>query len=86
MRTGLEDKAGMRKSKKSIAKYKGGKLTVAEYLRWLSALPPQFGAQVKDASDEQLNQFARALATEPAPAAPGGFRRHHPARPISGRR
>lgn len=63
MRTGLEDKSGMRKSKKSIAKYKGGNLTVAEYLRWLSALPPQFGAQVKDASDEQLNQFARALAT-----------------------
>ena len=63
MRTSLEDKSGMRKSKKSIAKYKGGNLTVGEYLRWLSALPPQFGAQVKDASDEQLNQFARALAT-----------------------
>jgi hypothetical protein len=63
MRAGLEDKLGMRKSKKSLARYKGGNLTVAEYLRWLSALPPQFGAQVKDARDEQLAQFARALAT-----------------------
>ena len=63
MRNALEDKSGMRKSKKSIAKYKGGNLTVGEYLRWLSALPPQFGAQVKDASDQQLTQFARALAT-----------------------
>jgi hypothetical protein len=63
MRTGLEDKVGMRKSKKSLAKYKGGNLTVAGYLRWLGALPPQFGAQVRDASDQQLTQFARALAT-----------------------
>jgi len=63
MRAGLADKSGMRKSKKAISKYKGGKLTVAEYLRWLSALPPQFAAQVKEASDEQLTQFARALST-----------------------
>ncbi|HQR17402.1 MAG TPA: peptidylprolyl isomerase [Gemmatimonadales bacterium] len=63
MRTSLEDKAGMYKSRKAIAKYKGGSLTVADYLRWLGALPPQFGAQVKDASDEQLTQFAKALAT-----------------------
>jgi hypothetical protein len=63
MRAGLADKSGMRKSGKAISNYKGGKLTVAEYLRWLSALPPQFAAQVKDASDEQLTQFARALST-----------------------
>jgi len=63
MRTSLEDKSGMRKSKKAIAKYTGGKLTVSDYLRWLAALPPQFGAQVKQASDEQLNQFAKALST-----------------------
>jgi len=43
--------------------YKDGGLTVQEYLRWLSALPPQFAAQVKDASDQQLDQFAKALAT-----------------------
>jgi len=63
MRAGLADKSGMRKSTKAISKYRGGKLTVAEYLRWLSALPPQFAAQVKDATDEQLTQFARALST-----------------------
>jgi hypothetical protein len=63
MRSGLADRSGMRKSGKKLATYTGGGLTVAEYLRWLSALPPQFGAQVKTASDEQLQQFAKALAT-----------------------
>lgn len=63
MREGVGDRSGQRKSTKALAKYTGGKLTVGEFLRWLSALPPQFSAQVKDASDEQLTQFARALAT-----------------------
>jgi hypothetical protein len=63
MRSGLADKSGMRKSGKKLATYTGGALTVEEYLRWLSALPPQFSAQVKEASDTQLGQFARALAT-----------------------
>ena len=63
MRTALADKSGMRKSGKKLVTYKDGGLTVQEYLRWLSALPPQFAAQVKDASDQQLDQFAKALAT-----------------------
>ena len=63
MRAGLADRSGMRKSRKALAKYQGGALTVADYLRWLSALPPQFAGQVKEASDEQLTQFARALST-----------------------
>jgi len=63
MRAGLADRSGMRKSSKSLSKYKGGGLTVGEYLRWLSALPPQFAGQVKEASDDQLTQFARALST-----------------------
>ena len=63
MRSALEDKSGQRKSGKKLATYNGGALTVQEYLRWLAALPPQFSAQVKEASDEQLGQFAKALAT-----------------------
>jgi hypothetical protein len=63
MRAGLADKSGQRKSRKTISTYKGGKLTVGEYLRWLSALPPQFASQVAQASDEQLDQFAKALST-----------------------
>jgi len=63
MREAAADRSGQRTSKKGLAKFHGGKLTVAEFLRWLSALPPQFAAQVKDASDEQLSQFARALST-----------------------
>lgn len=63
MRSGAADRSGMRKSNKTIATYKGGKLTVAEYLRWLGALPMQFGAQVAQATDDQLKQFAKALST-----------------------
>lgn len=63
MRAGFADKSGMSKSRKSLATYKGGKLTVGEYLRWLSALPPQFGSQIAQANDEQLGQFAKALST-----------------------
>lgn len=63
MREGLADRTGMLKSKKVLAKYTGGALTVGEYLRWLSALPPQFAAQVRDAPNEQLARFARALGT-----------------------
>jgi hypothetical protein len=63
MRAALADKSGMRKSTKTLAKYTGGELTVGEYLKWLGALPPQFGAQIKAASDDQLNQFAKALSS-----------------------
>jgi hypothetical protein len=64
MRAALEDREGKRGSKKALVTFKSGApLTVADFLKWLGALPPQFAGQVREAPDDQLKQFARALAT-----------------------
>ncbi|MFL5491723.1 MAG: hypothetical protein ACJ8AV_09905, partial [Gemmatimonadales bacterium] len=36
-------------------------LTVAEFMRWIQALPPQYATQLRQANDTMLNQFARVL-------------------------
>jgi hypothetical protein len=59
MRAALADPEHQRTSTKSIATYHGGSLTVADFLRWVYALPPQFISQLKTASDEQLKQIAK---------------------------
>jgi hypothetical protein len=41
--------------------YKGGELTVSEFMRWVQALPPQYIAQLKQADDSMLTQFAKIL-------------------------
>ncbi len=64
MRDALEDREGKKSSKKALVTFKSGSpLTVADFLKWLGALPPQFASQVREAPDDQLKQFARALAT-----------------------
>jgi hypothetical protein len=61
MRAGGEDPEEARHSKKKLATFKGGQLTVGEFMRWIQALPPQYAAQLKQADDSMLNQFARVL-------------------------
>ena len=46
---------------KKLVTYKGGDLTVAEFMRWIQALPPQYATQLRQANDTMLNQFARVL-------------------------
>lgn len=48
-------------STKALVHYKGGELTVRDYIRWLRALPPQYSEQLKTADDMALNRFARIL-------------------------
>jgi hypothetical protein len=50
-----------RNSKKVLVHYKGGALTLGDYIRWVGALPPQYSSQLKTANDEMLNRFARIL-------------------------
>jgi hypothetical protein len=50
-----------RRSGQTIANYKGGKLTVQQFLRWVRALPPQYLQQLKAADDSTLIRFARVL-------------------------
>ncbi len=61
MRAAGEDPEEARKSKKTLVSFKGGELTVAEFMRWVQALPPQYVAQLKQADDSMLTQFAKIL-------------------------
>ena len=49
-------------SSKRLTSFKNGELTVGEYLRWVRALPPQYDAQLKQANDTVLAQFAKVLS------------------------
>jgi hypothetical protein len=62
MRAASEDPEEARRSKKKLATFKGGELTVGEFMRWIQALPPQYAAQLKQADDTMLTQFARVLS------------------------
>ena len=61
MRSALGATEESRHSGKSIASYKGGEMTVQEFLRWVRALPPQYLQQLKSADDSTLIRFARVL-------------------------
>lgn len=61
MREAGENPDAARRSKKTLVSYKGGELTVGEFMRWLQALPPQYIAQLKQANDTMLTQFAKIL-------------------------
>jgi peptidyl-prolyl cis-trans isomerase D len=62
MRDATEDPEEARTSNKPLVTFKGGALTVAEFMRWVRALPPQYSAQLKAANDTMLTNFARILA------------------------
>jgi hypothetical protein len=62
MRDAAEDPEKARTSTKPLVTFKGGALTVSEYMRWVRALPPQYSAQLKEANDTMLTNFARILA------------------------
>ncbi len=61
MRAALGSTEESRRSGKTIASYKGGSMTVQEFLRWVRALPPQYLQQLKSADDSTLMRFARVL-------------------------
>jgi hypothetical protein len=61
MRAAGEDPEEARNSKKAITTFKGGSLTVSEFMRWVRALPPQYASQLKQADDSMLTQFAKIL-------------------------
>ncbi|HEU5169173.1 MAG TPA: peptidylprolyl isomerase [Gemmatimonadales bacterium] len=62
MKAAAENPEASRNSKKRLTSFKGGGLTVAEYLRWVRALPPPYAAQLRTANDSMLRQFARVLS------------------------
>jgi hypothetical protein len=62
MRSAAEKPDEARHSTRKLATFKGGELTVGEFMRWIQALPPQYAAQLKQADDSMLTQFARVLS------------------------
>jgi parvulin-like peptidyl-prolyl isomerase len=44
-----------------IASYRGGRFTVADFVRWLAALPPQMQGRIEAAGDDQLKELATGL-------------------------
>ena len=61
MRAAAEASDESRKSEKTLVKYRDGKLTVKDFLRWVRALPPQYSQQLREANDSTLIRFARIL-------------------------
>jgi hypothetical protein len=61
MRSVLGAAEESRRSERTITTYKGGQMTVQEFLRWVRALPPQYLQQLKSADDSTLIRFARVL-------------------------
>ena len=61
MRAAADDPDDARRSKQTLTTYKGGELTVGEFMRWVQALPPQYVQQMKQADDSMLTQFAKIL-------------------------
>jgi hypothetical protein len=62
MRAAIQDPEANRKSGKAVATYQGGNFTVADFLRWVFALPPQYVSQLQQADEEQLKEIARVFA------------------------
>ncbi|MGE0353968.1 MAG: peptidylprolyl isomerase [Gemmatimonadales bacterium] len=62
MRAALSDMEGQRNSRKKIVEWRGGGLTVADFLRWVFALPPQATAQLRQVQDDQLKEIATLFA------------------------
>ena len=48
-------------SDRVIGSYRGGKFTMADFVRWMQALPPQMFSQVAIADNEQLMELTRSL-------------------------
>lgn len=62
MRAAAEDPDEARHSKKKLTTFKDGELTVGEFMRWVSALPPQYATQLRQADDTMLTRFAKVLS------------------------
>jgi hypothetical protein len=61
IRSAVEDMDASGKSRKAIATYQGGEMTVGDLIRWVRQIPPAFVTQIRTASDSQLVGFARQV-------------------------
>jgi hypothetical protein len=62
IRAALESPDDARRSNKTLVRFNGGSLTVKDLMRWISALPPQYTSQLRQADDSMLSRFARLVS------------------------
>jgi parvulin-like peptidyl-prolyl cis-trans isomerase-like protein len=62
VRAALQDLESSRSSNRKLVDYRGGSLRVRNLVRWLSALDPQVMQALPQATDDQINQFLKAIA------------------------
>jgi hypothetical protein len=61
MRAAVQAPEDSKDSRRTLVRYKGGELTVKDFLRWVRALPPQYAMQLKGGNDSMMIRFARIL-------------------------
>ncbi len=62
VRSALSDLLAARKSGKELVSFRNGALTVSDFARWMTAVPPPQLAQIRQANDTLLDQFLKNLA------------------------
>jgi len=62
MREALSNRDAASRSTKPLATYDRGALTVADFMRWVNALGPQWAADLVSRPDSMLDRFVRLLA------------------------
>ncbi|HYX83162.1 MAG TPA: peptidylprolyl isomerase [Gemmatimonadales bacterium] len=60
----VQDIDAARTSGRVLVEYRGGAMTVADFVRWLGALDPQILQALPQANDDQINQFLKSLAQQ----------------------
>jgi parvulin-like peptidyl-prolyl cis-trans isomerase-like protein len=60
----VQDIDASRSSSRVLVKYRGGSLTVGDFVRWLGALDPQILQALPQANNDQINQFLKSLAQQ----------------------
>ena len=60
----VQDVDASRSSHRVLVKYRGGALTVSDFVRWLGALDPQILQALPQATDDQIKQFLKSLAQQ----------------------
>jgi len=61
VRLASQDMRDAKTSGRVLATYKGGRMTMRDFARWLQAFPPQTRAAVGQAADSTLVQFVRSV-------------------------
>jgi hypothetical protein len=62
VRNASQDLDAARTSSRALVTYRGGALRVRDLVRWLAALDPQIQQALPQATDEQIDQFVKAIA------------------------